>query len=204
MHAVAERRMGEPYTAMAARYRLAVAMMSCTAACSAFALGEDIATGTRAKSMSHEVSALSLPRFDNIDGTSRSSRINMTWLAPRRSSLGLSVGMSNIDGLGMTTPAPMGSVGPSVDLGFHWRHTLDSNYRLDITAWRRMGPTDAVTLVQSRQPTYGARVEMQISSLPSSGLVADRGFLGLQLESGARITVKRSGGKPMLYYRTKF
>ena len=38
----------------------------------------------------------------------------------------------------------------------------------------------------------------------SSGLVADRGFVGLQLESGARITVRRSGGKPMIYYRTKF
>ena len=57
-----------------------------------------------------------------------------------------------------------------------------------------MAPTDAVDLVQARQPTYGARVEMQLGSLPQRGFVADRGFLGLQLEGGARITVRRSGG----------
>ena len=46
---------------------------------------------------------------------------------------------------------------------------------------------------------------MRIGRAPvAAGLVAERGFLGLQLESGARITVRRSGGKPMLYYRSKF
>jgi hypothetical protein len=34
--------------------------------------------------------------------------------------------------------------------------------------------------------------------------VADRGFIGFQLESGARVTLRRSGGKPMIYYRTRF
>jgi hypothetical protein len=65
-------------------------------------------------------------------------------------------------------------------------------------------PPDTLTLVQMRQPSYGARFEMQIGSTPSTGFVADRGFVGLQLESGARVTLRRSEGKPMVYYRTRF
>jgi hypothetical protein len=91
-----------------------------------------------------------------------------------------------------------------VNLGLHWRYTLDSNYRVDVTAWRRLVPADALTLVQTHQPSYGARVEMQIRPVQKSGFVAGRGFVGLQLESGARVTLRRSGGKPMIYYRTKF
>ena len=44
-----------------------------------------------------EVNASSLPRFDNVDGSTRTSRIDMTWLPPRRSALGLSVGMVSLD-----------------------------------------------------------------------------------------------------------
>ena len=87
----------------------------------------------------------------------------------------------------------------------HWRYTLDGNYRLDVSAWRRVLPPDALTLVELREPSYGARVEMQLGGgAPRSGFVADRGFLGFQLESGARVTLRRSGGKPMVYYRSKF
>jgi hypothetical protein len=74
----------------------------------------------------------------------------------------------------------------------------------DVAAWRRLMPPDTLTLVQMRQPSYGARFEMQIGSTPTTGFVADRGFLGLQLESGARVTLRRSEGKPMVYYRTRF
>ena len=86
----------------------------------------------------------------------------------------------------------------------HWRYTLDRQYRIDFTAWHRVAAADAIDLVQSREPTYGARVEMGLGSLPKSGFVADRGFLGLQLDGGARITVRRSAGRPMLYYRATF
>ena len=155
-----------------------------------------------------EVSASSLPRFDNVDGTFQASRIALTWLPPQQPGLGLAMGMS----LGMTSRSgPVFSVGapslratPGIDLGFHWRYTLDSQYRIDFTAWRRMAPVDAIDLVQSRQPTYGARVEMGLGSVPQSGFVADRGFLGVQLDGGARITLRRSAGKPMLYYRANF
>lgn len=58
-------------------------------------------------------------------------------------------------------------------------------------------------MVQLRDAGYGARVEMQLSGSRSS-FVADRGFIGVQLDGGARITLRRSGGRPMAYYRTKF
>ncbi len=153
-----------------------------------------------------EVSASSLPRFDNTDGATRTSRIDMTLLPPRRSALGLSVGMVSLDGPVLAPFAPRPGFSPNgMDLGVHWRYTLDSHYRVDVTAWRRIIPADALTLVQTREPSYGARVEMRLGGgMPKGGLVAERGFLGLQLESGARVTLKRSGGKPMVYYRSKF
>ncbi len=128
----------------------------------------------------------------------------MTWLPPRRSALGLSLGMTSperpLRRPSRSAPAPR----RAWTSGLHWRYTLDSNYRVDVTAWRRLVPPDALTLVQTHEPSYGARVEMQIGRASQRGFVADRGFVGLQLESGARVTLRRSGGKPMIYYRTKF
>jgi|SRR5665647_100905 len=162
----------------------------------------------RAEPAQLEVSALSLPRFDNADGSSQASRIDLTWLPSRQPGLGLAMGMSlgmtNRSGSGLLAGRPSLRSTPSIDLGFHWRYTLDSQYRIDFTAWRRIPQDNAIDLVQGRQPTYGARVEMGVGSIPKSGFVADRGFLGVQLDGGARITVRRSAGQPMLYYRTNF
>jgi hypothetical protein len=155
--------------------------------------------------MQLELSASSLPRFDNSDGSTRSSRLDMTWMPPRRSALGLSLGMTTSEGPSFSAAAPYVGTAPIVDLGLRWRYTLDGNYRIDVAAWRRMVPPDALTMVQTRQPGgYGAQFEMQMGSTPTTGFVADRGFVGLQLGSGARVTVRRSGGRPMFYYRTKF
>jgi hypothetical protein len=41
-------------------------------------------------------------------------------------------------------------------------------------------------------------------SSTKAGLAADLGFIGLQLEGGARISIKRKHGGPMVYYRTSF
>jgi hypothetical protein len=46
-------------------------------------------------------------------------------------------------------------------------------------------------------------VEMQLAG-SRSAFVAEHGFVGLQLDGGARITLRRSGGRPMVYYRTRF
>lgn len=148
-----------------------------------------------------EISTTTLPRFDNVDGAGRTSRIDMAFLPDRRSGMGLVMGLSSVEGNWPPGSAFAGA--QNFDLGLRWRYTLDNNYRIDVTAWRRVTP-DAMTLIQARQPSYGARVEMQMGSLPRSGLVAERGFVGIQLESGARIALRRSSGKPMLYYRTKF
>jgi hypothetical protein len=153
-----------------------------------------------------EVSSSSVPRFEGGDGATRTSRIDLTLLPPSGSALGLSVGMGSVDGPSLAPFAPRPGFSPNtVDLGLHWRYTLDSNYRFDVSAWRRLEPQDAMTMVQAREASYGARVEMRLGGgMPKGGFVAERGFVGLQLESGARVTLKRSGGKPMVYYRSKF
>ena len=195
------------------RLRAAVPLLLGLATSSALALAEVppatvVSTGTaapdqRMRPLQLEVSTTSLPRFDNTDGSTRASRIDLT-LLPHRSALGLSLGMTSRTGSTLAAGGAHLDATPSVDLGFHWRYTLDSQYRIDVTAWHRMGATDAIDLVQTHQPDYGARVEMRLGSLPKSGFVADRGFLGVRLDGGARITVRRSAGRPMLYYRTGF
>lgn len=151
-----------------------------------------------------ELSSSEVPRFDET--STRASRTNLTLFPARRSLLGLSVGVTSASGtptllLNSNIPST-----PMLDLGLHWRHEMDRNYRLDITAWHRVGNLDAMSLIQSRDYNYGARVEMGLASGKGarSGFVADRGFVGVQLDGGARVTVKRSGGRPMLYYRNNF
>lgn len=195
------------------RTSTAVPLLLCLAASSAWAFDENPSTALVAQAEAPmplerlrsqvEVSTRALPRFDNIDGATTSSRIDLTWLPPRRSALGVSLGMTSLSGSEFPARAPLAGAS-NVDLGLHWRYTLDSHDRVDVTAWRRMTPPDAVSLVESREPSYGARVEMRLRPVASSGFVADRGFLGFQLESGARITLRRSGGRPMVYYRSKF
>jgi hypothetical protein len=151
-----------------------------------------------------DVSASTLPRFDNVDANTQTARIDMRLLSPGRNGVGVAFGLNNATGaaLGVVT-----SLAParSVDLGLHWRHTFDSNYRFDVTAYRKMPNADAMSMIESRDPTYGARVEMGFGSNSArKGFVADKGFLGVQLEGGARVTVKRKFGGPMLYYRNQF
>ena len=152
-----------------------------------------------------EISTSNLPRFDNFDGTSRTrQRIDMALLSPGRSAFGVTMGLSGPgpSRYGIAPGAREGLTG--VNLGLQWRYTLENNRSIDIRAWRDLErPNDALSLIQSREPRYGARVEMRLSG-SRSPLVAERGFIGLQLDGGARITLKRSGGKPMIYYRNKF
>jgi hypothetical protein len=103
---------------------------------------------------------------------------------------------------GAFTPGADSAAG--VNLGLQYRYVFDNNRRVDITAWREMNrPNDALSMIQSREAGYGARVEMQLAG-SRSPLVAERGFVGVQLDGGAKITLKRSGGRPMIYYRNQF
>jgi hypothetical protein len=161
------------------------------------------ATSGQAHRPTLEITTSSMPRLDIVDGATRDSRLNMT-LLPRRSGFGFSLGMTSAVAPTYGSLSPVMSASPLVDLGVHWRYTLDDNYRFDVTAYRRVSNTDAISLIQNRDPSYGARVEMRMGTVTSKGFVADRGFVGFQLESGARITVKRSRGGPMFYYRNTF
>jgi hypothetical protein len=152
-----------------------------------------------------EISTSNLPRFDNFDGSNRTQqRIDMALLSPGKSAFGVTMGVSGLSPsrYGFNAGATEGLAG--VNLGLQWRYVFDNNRRVDITAWREMGrPNDALAMIQSREAGYGARVEMQLSG-SRSPLVAERGFVGLQLDGGAKITLRRSGGRPMVYYRNKF
>ena len=150
-----------------------------------------------------EVQASALPRFDAQDAVFEAPRVDVS-LTPFTASgngLGAVLGLASASSPG----APGLQQRTSVDLGLRWTQRLQNQHRIDITAWRRMNtPDDAYSMIQMRQPLYGARVEMNLSGGRRSGLLFDTGFIGMQLEGGARITVKRRNGGPMVYYRTKF
>jgi hypothetical protein len=152
-----------------------------------------------------EVRTATLPRFESVDSALRSSRLDVTLLPQRRSGFGFAFGVNSVSG---ANPAlvPAASGMPSLDFGVHWRVMLDSNYRFDVTAYRRVPNADAISLIESHDPEYGARVEVGLGSIRSrsKGFIADRGFLGFQLEGGARLAIRRKFGGPMLYYRNTF
>ncbi len=154
-----------------------------------------------------ELDASLLPRIGSPDAPgTQPPRVGLSLLPARGSGLGPAMGMTGFSLVPPTGPVtPELQPRPSLDLGVHWRHTFDSSQQIDVTAWRRLNAgDDAYSLAQQRQPVYGARVEMRLQPASRSGFLADRGFIGLQLQGGARISIKRRNGKPMVYYRTTF
>jgi hypothetical protein len=150
-----------------------------------------------------DVQASSLPRMEAQDSGFQGPRVDFSLLPASGSGVGAVFGMSGF--APRTAPPPgMQAVRPSFDLGLRWSQRV-SHKQLDITAWRRMTTDDdALALIQARQPVYGARIEMNLNSAHKSGLAVERGFVGLQLQGDARITIKRKNGGPMVYYRTSF
>jgi hypothetical protein len=148
-----------------------------------------------------QVQTSALPRLDAQDTGFHAPRVDLSLFPTTSSNLGAVVGVSGYS----NRPVLLGlqAAHPSVDFGVRWSQRLQGSH-IDITAWRRMSTDeDAYTLAQMREPMYGARVELNLS--PSkSPLKLDGGFIGMQLESGARISIKRKDGGPMLYYRTSF
>jgi hypothetical protein len=140
-----------------------------------------------------DISSSAMPRIGGDAGAAL-PRIEMALLQPRQASLAPALGLTPASG-----PAPA-----SVDVGLLYRHPMGGEQRIDVSAWRRIGNDDALSLIQQRQPTYGARVEMKFTPARAAGLATDVNFIGMQLESGARITVRRKDGRPMVYYRAKF
>lgn len=160
------------------------------------------AEAQREPAMRVQVQASALPRIDALDSGFQAPRVDVA-LFPSPHTTGFSAVF------GLSTPRPGIHLQPaaasSVDLGLRWTQRLHGRHLIDVTAWRRMGTEhDAATLAQMREPTvYGARVELNLKPVRKAGLTFDRG-IGLQLESGARISIKRKNGGPMVYYRTSF
>lgn len=153
-----------------------------------------------------EVQTSTLPRFDAQDAGFQAPRVDVALFPSRPSGFGLGavVGMSGFAARQGQQAFGLQPQRPSFDLGLRWSHRLQSQH-VDITAWRRMNTDDdAYSLVQARQPVYGARFEMGLAAAARKPFALERGFIGLQLESGAKISLKRKDGRPMVYYRTTF
>ena len=153
-----------------------------------------------------EVQTSTLPRMDAQDAGFQAPRVDVSLFPshPSRYGLGAVVGMSGFTARQGQQPIGLQAQRPSFDLGLRWSQRVQGQ-QVDITAWRRMNnDDDAYSLVQSRQPVYGARFELNLAAAAKSPFALDRGFIGLQLESGARIALKRKDGRPMIYYRTSF
>jgi hypothetical protein len=107
--------------------------------------------------------------------------------------------------LALVAPVPLpGETGTGMQIGLQWSPPVAGGQPVDITAWHRVAPPpDALSLIQQRDPAFGARVEMKIGA-NRSGLVSDYKFIGLQMDSGSRIGVRRKDGRPTIYYRSQF
>jgi hypothetical protein len=153
-----------------------------------------------------ELSTVTLPRLDGLDnGSSQGARVNLSVLPPRKSSFGVAVGMAGLSPATGLAGQPMANP-VNVDLGLMYRHTTESNHQVDVTAWRRVNPVpdDAITLVQQRQqPAYAASVQLNLAKVRKAGLTFDRG-IGFQLQSGAKVSLRKKDGGAMLYYRSQF
>jgi hypothetical protein len=150
-----------------------------------------------------EVQASELPRLEAQDTGYQSPRVDVTLFPSGARGLGAVLGVSGFDA---RQPQLLGLAPqrPSVDFGLRFSQKLQGQHQIDITAWRRMQASDdAYSLVQARQPVYGARFELNLTPVRKAGFSFDRG-IGFQLESGARISLKRKDGRPMVYYRSTF
>jgi hypothetical protein len=96
-------------------------------------------------------------------------------------------------------PLPLGE-----DIGLQLRQPVGTNRTIDIAAWRRVAPRerDTLALIDERQPMYGARLEMRITARKS--FTTELKAIGLQLDNGAKIMLRRKDGNPTLYYRQQF
>jgi hypothetical protein len=151
-----------------------------------------------------QVQTSALPRFDAQDAGFQAPRVDLT-LRSNDNSTGLApvFGMSSLGGSAQALGLQPRT---GIDLGVRWTQRLQSQSQIDVTAWRRMNaPDDAYSMVQMQpNPVYGARIEMNFKPVHAPGFMIDHGAVGFQMESGARISVKRKDGRPMIYYRSSF
>jgi hypothetical protein len=203
---------GAGFVRMVPLGRATVLALACFASAGAFAQAgglspqDLVATETRSETpVRLEVNTSTLPRLDSSDnGMQPGQRVDLALVPEGRSGLGVAVGMTGANPRPGMLPGMGFAQRTNVELGVKWRQVVYSQ-QVDVTAWRRVSTDDdAYSLVQSRQPVYGARVEMKLDGDSRSRFKAEKGFIGMQLEGGAKISIKRRNGGPMVYYRTAF
>ena len=75
---------------------------------------------------------------------------------------------------------------------------------VDVTAWRRPPPAvDAMRLIQDREPRQPVGAQLDLPSA-RAGLATELKAIGVQLDNGARIMLRRKDGRPALQYRQSF
>ncbi|TFZ01656.1 hypothetical protein EZ242_09820 [Ramlibacter rhizophilus] len=99
-------------------------------------------------------------------------------------------------------PERASAVQPAVlNLGLRWRPAPVAGRQFDAQVWHRVTPTPRLDGALDDEPLYGARVEMQLSAPRRVSL---RDLLGMQLDNGARVSLRPRKGKVSLYYRMQF
>jgi hypothetical protein len=153
-----------------------------------------------------ELNSSNLPRLDGQEAGFQGPRVDLSVRPGGRSDgLGVGVGMSNFTPRAGLPPGGLAAPRAAMDVGLHYRHMLPSQGQIDVAAWRRMAPQqDAYSMVQMSDPVYGARVEMRLKPANPTGFNFDSGLIGMQLQGGAKISIKRKNGGPMIYYRNTF
>lgn len=168
--------------------------------------GDVLVAQAREPAVRVQVQTTTLPRMEAQDTGFQAPRVDVSLIPsnPGNYGLGPVVGMSGFAARPGLQPIGLQAQRPSFDVGLRWSQRVQGQH-VDITAWRRMNTDeDAYSLVQSRQPVYGARFEVSFAAAAKSSFALDRAFIGMQLEGGARISLKRKYGGPMVYYRTTF
>jgi hypothetical protein len=119
------------------------------------------------------------------------------WLSHGRHDLGIGIGS-----IGYLSPRSADGarqvVGAVPTLSIGWRHRMAVDYRLfaDASGARGLGDDPSATQVTTR-------VGVEWTPAKSAFRFA-HGMLGLQLNSGYRVSVRLRHGRPMLYLRTRF
>lgn len=108
-------------------------------------------------------------------------------------------------GLGLDVNAPAVH-GPQrgTDLSLRWRTVLPGGEWLHVSAWHALVPASAAAGLASSAPTMGTRLELHLKPAPVFGFMAEARAIGLQLDGGAKITLKRRNGGLMVQYRMQF
>ncbi len=89
----------------------------------------------------------------------------------------------------------------SLSLGLRWRPQLIAGHTLGMSVWRQVTPVPSLAGVLSRDPGYGAQVELQLAS---ERMAALRDLVGLKFNNGARLSLRRKSGQTTITFRMQF